>query len=136
MLADSGAEMKPVDRTHESTYSWEFLRGWSLDFVIEYMTKGRSAALQMCNALDHERLCAGDWDARDAVQFLTSVITEAPGDVLDAEHERTYFAECGRAFARQTDPKQIVVECSRILLRMEEGTERNAAGNRRLRTDS
>ena len=40
------------------------------------------------------------------------------------------------AFAQDTDPKTIVVQCSRILLRMEEGTERNAAGNRRRCTES
>ena len=117
-------------------YSWEFLRRWALDFVIEYMTEGRSAALQMSNALDQQRLCAGDRDARDAVQFLTDVISEAAGAVLDAEHERKYFAECGRAFVQEKDPKSIVVECSRILGRMEEGTESNAAGYRRWRGES
>jgi hypothetical protein len=128
--------MNQSDPTYDATYSWEFLRSWALDFVIEYMTEGRSSALQMRNGLDHQRLCAGDRDARDALHFLTDVITEAPGAVLDAEHERTYFAECGRAFARLADPKSIVVECSRILLRMEEGTELNALGRCRWRAES
>jgi hypothetical protein len=115
--------MSRRNATEDVIYSWEFLRGWALDFVIEYMTEGRAAALQMCDAIDEQRLSAGDWDARDAVQFLTDVISEAPGAVLDAEHERGYFAECGRAFAQQSDPKRIAVECSRILIGMEEGTE-------------
>ena len=110
-----------TDSTAE--YSWKFLRGWALDFAIEYMTRGRSAARAMCTAIDDQRLNTGDWDARDAIQFLTDVIDEAPGAVLDQEHERKYFAECAQAFVREPDPKSIVIECSRILGRMEEGTE-------------
>jgi hypothetical protein len=106
---------------YETGYSWEFLRAWALDFIIEYMTVGRSTALRMCGQIDEQVLNAGDWDARDAVQFLTEVIAEAPGAVLDAEHERKYFAECARAFAQEREPKSLVRECSRILLRMEEG---------------
>lgn len=115
--------MTSQDPIREEGYSWEFLRGWALDFVIEYMAKGHSAALCMCAAIDQQRLSAGDWDARDAVQFLTEVITEQPGSVLDAEHERRYFAECGRAFVQEMEPKSVVRECSRILGRMEESTE-------------
>jgi hypothetical protein len=62
-------------------------------------------------------------DSRDAIHFLTDVIDEAPGDVLDQDHERKYFAECAQVFVRERDPKPVVVECSRILGRMEEGTE-------------
>lgn len=104
-------------------YSWEFLRGWALNFVIEYMTRGRSAAHSMCSEIDGQRLSAGDWDARDAIQFLTDVIDESPGAILDEGHERKYFAECAQAFLGQAQPKSIVIECSRILRRMEEGTE-------------
>jgi hypothetical protein len=93
----------------------EFLRGWALDFAIEYMTRGRSAARAMCTAVDDQRLNAGGWDARDAIQLLTDVVDEAPGAVLDQEHERKYFAECAQAFVRESDPKSIVIECSRIL---------------------
>ena len=112
-----------TDSAAEAEYSWGFLRGWALDFAIEYMTRGRSAARAMSAAIDDERLNAGDWDARDAIQFLTHVIDEAPGAVLDQEHERKYFAECAKAFVRGPDPKSIVIQCSRILGRMEEGTE-------------
>ena len=104
-------------------YAWEFLRRWALDFVVAYMTRGRSAALSMCSEIECQRLNAGDRDARDAIQFLTDVIDEAPGAVLDEEHERTYFAECAQAFLGEPHPKSIVIECSRILGRMEEGTE-------------
>ena len=65
----------------------------------------------------------GDWDARDAVQFLIDIIDESPGAVLDQVHERKYFAECAPAFVQETDPKSIVIVCSRILGRMEEATE-------------
>jgi len=111
------------ETTRETGYTWACLRNWALDFLIEYMTQGRSAALRMCAAIDHQRLNMGDRDARDAIQFLTDVIDEAPGAVLDQEHERKYFAECAQAFVREADPKSIVIECSRILGRMEEGTE-------------
>lgn len=104
-------------------YSWEFLRGWALDFVIKYMTRGRSAARSMCSEIDDQCLNAGDWDARDAIQFLTDVIDEAPGAILDEGHERKYFNECAQAFLGQAQPKSIVIECSRILGRMEEGTK-------------
>ena len=107
----------------EAVYSWAFLRDWALDFLIEYMTKGRSAALRMSTAIDEQRLDAGNWDARDAVQYLIGVISEPVGSVLDLEHEREYFARCAPVFASQMEPRSIVVECSRILLKMEERTE-------------
>lgn len=113
--------------TDEAGYSWEFLRGWALDFVIEYMTEGRSAALRMCAGIDAQRLNAGNWDARDAIQFLTEIIAEPPGEVLDTHHERMYFAECAQTFVQETDPKSIVRECSRILGRMEEGSCQSAS---------
>jgi hypothetical protein len=115
--------MDPGNRTPQAGYSWEFLRGWALDFLIEYMTQGRAAARRTCAAIDDRRLGAGDWDARDAIQFLTEVISEEPGSVLDDEHERKYFAGCARIFVEQTDPRSVVVECSRILGQMEEGTD-------------
>ena len=115
--------MKSDNAPRPAGYSWEFLRGWALDFVIEYMTRGRSAARCMCADIDDQRLNAGDWDARDAIQFLTDVIAEPAGAVLDEEHEREYFSACAQIFVRTKDPKTIVIECSRILGRMEEGSE-------------
>jgi hypothetical protein len=114
------------DALYETGYPWEFLRAWALDFIIEYMTVGRSSARRMCAQIDEEVLNAGDWDARDAVQLLTAVIAEVPDAVLDFEHERKYFGECGRAFAQEGEPKRVVRECSRILWRMEEVAERAA----------
>jgi len=113
--------------TPEVGYSWEFLRNWALDFLIEYMTQGRPVAHHACAAIDDRRLNASDRSARDAIQFLTDVISEPPGSILDEEYERKYFAECAQTFVRETDPKSIVVECSRILGRMEECTQQDLA---------
>jgi len=116
-------KVKSGQETQLAGYSWEFLRAWALDFVIEYMTRGRAAARCMCAQIDPLRLNAGDWDARDAIQFLTDVVSEPAGAVLDEKHERKYFSTCAQSFVREKDPKAIVIECSRILGKMEEGTE-------------
>ena len=126
---DTANPMQSPQMTPDATYSWEFLRGWALDFLIEYMTQGRCAAQRMCAAVEQKCLNGGDRDARDAIQFLTEVISESPGAVLDETHERKYFSECARVFSQQREPKSIVIECSRILGRMEDGTEQAAAAD-------
>ncbi len=116
--------MASRDATSETGYSWAYLRNWAIDFVIEYLSQGRAAAKQMGRSLDQERLNIGDWDARDAIQFLIDVIDESVDSVLSQKYERQYFEECAPLFAQDMTPKSIVVECSRILGRMEESTER------------
>jgi len=74
-----------------------------------------------------------DWNERDAIQFLTDVVNEPVDGVLDQEFERQYFAECAGLFAGDMDPKSIVVECSRVLGRMEDCTEQAAPRDRATR---